>query len=52
MSKLKALGELWKFMKVRKRFWLTPIVVILLLVAALLIVSQASTVAPFIYTFF
>ena len=52
MSKLKAVRELWAFMKVRKRFWLTPVVLILLLVAALLIVSQASTVAPFIYTFF
>lgn len=52
MSKLKALKELWDFMKVRKRFWLTPIVLILLLVGVLLIVSSASTVAPFIYTFF
>lgn len=52
MSKLKAVRELWDFMKTRKRFWLTPIVLILLAVGVLLIVSQASTVAPFIYTFF
>ncbi len=52
MSKLKALGELWNFMKVRKRFWLTPIVLVLLLVGILVVVSQTSAVAPFIYTLF
>ena len=40
MSKLKALKELWGFMRTRKRFWLTPIVLILLLVGILLIVSS------------
>lgn len=52
MSKMRAVRELWDFMKVRKRFWLTPVVAILLLVGALLILSQAPAVAPFIYTFF
>jgi hypothetical protein len=46
------LKELWTFMKVRKKFWLLPIVVILLLLGALLILAQGSAVAPFIYTLF
>jgi len=44
--------ELWTFMKVRKKFWLLPIVVVLLLLGGLLILAQGSAVAPFIYTLF
>ncbi len=46
------LGELWAFMKVRKKWWLLPILVVLLLVGALLIFAQGSALAPFIYTIF
>ena len=46
------LGELWAFMKVRKKWWLLPIIVVLLLVGALLIFAQGSALAPFIYTIF
>lgn len=46
------LGELWDFLKVRKAWWLTPIIVMLLLVAALIIFSQSSAVSPFIYALF
>jgi hypothetical protein len=44
--------ELWLFMKVRKKFWLMPIVLVLLLLGGLLILAQGSAVAPFIYTLF
>jgi hypothetical protein len=46
------LSELWAFMKVRKKFWLLPILIVLLLVGALLIFAQGSALAPFIYTIF
>jgi hypothetical protein len=46
------LGELWAFMKERKKFWLLPIVVVLLLFGTLLVLTQGSVVAPFIYTLF
>jgi len=44
--------ELWAFLRVRKKFWLTPIILILLLFGALLVLSSGSAVAPFIYTLF
>jgi len=46
------LAELWTFMKVRKKFWLLPIVLMLLILGALLVLAQGSAVAPFIYTLF
>ena len=46
------LKDLWGFMKVRKKFWLAPIIIILLLLGALVVLSQGSAVAPFIYTLF
>jgi len=44
--------DLWGFMRVRKKFWLAPIIIILLLLGALIVLSQGSAVAPFIYTLF
>jgi len=44
--------ELWSFMKVRKKFWLLPVFIVLGLFGALIILSQGSVVAPFIYTLF
>lgn len=44
--------ELWQFMKVRKKFWMLPILIVLLIVGGLLILAQGSAVAPFIYTMF
>ena len=52
MSKLAIFKELWDFMKMRKRFWLAPIVVVLVLLGLLMIFAQGSAVAPFIYTLF
>ncbi|HEY2805655.1 MAG TPA: DUF5989 family protein [Gemmatimonadales bacterium] len=52
MAKRGIFSELWAFMKVRKKFWLLPIIIVLLLVGALLIFAQTSVLAPFIYAIF
>jgi hypothetical protein len=52
MSQAGIARELWSFMKVRKKWWLLPIILILLLVGALLVFAQSSVLAPFIYTIF
>lgn len=44
--------DLWAFMKARKKFWLAPVIIILLLLGALIVLSEGSAVAPFIYTLF
>ena len=44
--------DLWVFMRVRKKFWMAPIIIVMLLLGALLIASQGSVMAPFIYTLF
>jgi len=46
------IGELWAFMRERKKFWLLPMLVILLLLGSLIVLTQGSAVAPFIYTLF
>ncbi len=46
------LKELWKFMRVRKKFWLLPIVLVMALFGALIVLTQGSAVAPFVYTLF
>lgn len=45
-------GELWAFMKERKKLWLLPIFIVLLVVGGLLVFAQGSALAPFIYTIF
>jgi len=52
LNKLSILGELWAFMRVRKKWWLGPIVTMLLLLGLLLVFTQGSALAPFIYTLF
>jgi len=49
---LDLLKDLWGFLKVRKKFWLAPIILVLILLGALIVLSQGSAVAPFIYTLF
>jgi len=49
---LALLRELWSYMKVRKKFWLAPIILILLVLGALIVFTQGSVIAPFIYTLF
>lgn len=44
--------ELWLFMRVRKKWWLLPIIVVMAVVGALLVFAQGSALAPFIYTIF
>jgi hypothetical protein len=46
------LAEFWKFLRVRKRFWLVPLLVMMVLFGALLVLAESSAVAPFIYTLF
>ena len=46
------LKELWSFMRIRKKFWLMPILIMMLVFGGLVILTQGSAVAPFIYTIF
>ena len=46
------LKDLWGFLKVRKKFWLLPIIIVLLLFGVLIVLSSGSAIAPFIYTVF
>ena len=52
MSKISIIKEFWEFLKVRKKWWLAPIIFFLLLLGALLILTQGSALAPFIYAIF
>ncbi len=44
--------EFWKFLRIRKKYWLLPIILVLVLFGGLIILSQGSAVAPFIYAIF
>ena len=46
------LSEFWQFLKVRKKFWLVPILLMMALFGGLIVLTQGSAVAPFIYTIF
>lgn len=50
MSKFSIFGELWRFMKIRKQWWLMPMFVVIVLFGLLLVFAQTSPLAPFIYT--
>ncbi|MEW5911525.1 MAG: DUF5989 family protein [Thermodesulfobacteriota bacterium] len=52
MSKLAIIIEFWEFLKVRKKYWLLPIIIILVLLSSLIVLTHGSVVAPFIYTLF
>jgi hypothetical protein len=52
MGKLSIINEFWQFLRVRKKWWLAPIIIVLLLLGILIFLSQGSAVAPFIYTLF
>ena len=52
MSKLSIVKELWQFLRVRKKWWLAPILIMLLLLGGLIILTQGSALAPFIYAIF
>ncbi|MBN2209002.1 MAG: hypothetical protein JW759_06875 [Candidatus Coatesbacteria bacterium] len=52
MGKIGIAKELWQFLRVRKKFWLLPIVLVLLLMGVVIIFGESSALAPFIYTLF
>ncbi|MCK4303092.1 MAG: hypothetical protein KAY24_02510 [Candidatus Eisenbacteria sp.] len=52
MSKISILAELWQFMKVRKKWWLGPVLFILILLSLLIVFAEGSALAPFIYALF
>ena len=52
MSKLSILAEFWEFMSVRKKWWLAPIVAFLLLFGTLIVLTEGTAIAPFIYALF
>ena len=52
MSKLSILREFWNFLKVRKKWWLAPIIIFLVLLGALIVLTEGSAIAPLIYTLF
>ena len=52
LKKLGILVELWAFMKERKKWWLGPIILMLLVLGLLIVLTQGSALAPFIYTLF
>ncbi|MEM8650898.1 MAG: DUF5989 family protein [Pseudomonadota bacterium] len=45
-------AELWDFLKVRRKFWLLPILIMMVLLGGLIVLTQGSAIAPFIYTLF
>jgi hypothetical protein len=52
VSQASLVREFWAFLRVRKKWWLLPIMIVLVLVGALLMFTQGSALAPFIYTIF
>ncbi len=52
MGKISIIGEFWSFMRVRKKWWLAPIMFVLLMLGLLIVLTQGSALAPFIYTLF
>ncbi|WP_345785985.1 DUF5989 family protein [Pelagicoccus enzymogenes] len=46
------LKDIWKYMRIRKKYWLAPFILVLTVFGALLVLSQGSAIAPFIYTLF
>ncbi|HVP58851.1 MAG TPA: DUF5989 family protein [bacterium] len=52
MAKLSILREFWAFLRTRKKWWLTPIIILLVLLGALIILTEGSALAPFIYALF
>ncbi len=51
-GKMSIFGELWAFMKVRKKWWLGPIIVTMLMLSVLIVLTEGSAVAPFVYALF
>ncbi len=52
MARYSLARELWAFMRIRKKWWLLPIIVVMAVIGTLLVFAQGSALAPFIYTIF
>jgi hypothetical protein len=52
MAKFNIFREFWDFLRVRKKWWLAPIIIVLALLGALIVLTESTAVAPFIYTLF
>ena len=52
MSKLSIIKEFWSFLRIRKKWWLLPILVLLFILGSLIVLGESSALAPFIYTIF
>ena len=51
-SFLELISDIWDFLKIRKKYWLAPLIITIVLMGALIVFSQGSVIAPFIYTIF
>lgn len=49
---LEFLSDLWHFIRIRKKFWLAPIIIVLVVLSILIVVAEGTAMAPFVYTFF
>jgi len=49
---MRSILDLWQFLRIRKRFWLLPILLVMLLTGGLLVLAEGSAIGPFIYTLF
>ena len=52
MGKVHILSEFWNFLRVRKKYWLAPIMIVLVVLSLLIVLTQGSALAPFIYALF
>ena len=52
LANMSIIKELWNFLKIRKKFWLLPIIIVLFLFGGLIVLTQGTAIAPFIYTIF
>lgn len=52
LAKQSIISEFWEFLKFRKRYWLVPIIVVLFMLGAMIVFTESSAVAPFIYALF
>jgi hypothetical protein len=52
ISRLSIFGELWDFMRIRKKWWLGPLIIFLVVLGLFIVLTEGSALAPFIYTLF
>lgn len=52
MSKRQIIFQFWDFLRIRKKYWLVPVITVLMLLSLLIVLTQGSALAPFIYTLF